>query len=70
MKLRGSYTLRTLYAQLPGIGPGWGVRWNYPLIVELDGAKPEDPDGLAQRGEAVCLDFDDQRGIAILKVET
>ena len=65
-----TYTLRDLYRDLPGIGPAeHGERWDYPLITELDGARADDPDGFAERTRAVWLDYDDERGLAILRTE-
>ena len=62
------YLVRDLYDDLPGAYEG--ARWDYPIIVEEDGARGDDSDSLAQRSRAVVLDYDDTRHVAILKVES
>lgn len=63
------YAVRDLYHDLPGNGGVQGDRWSYPLIVEMDGARSDDPDAFVQRGRVVVLDYDDERGVAIIKTE-
>lgn len=61
------YTLRDLYADLPPTSDR--DRWTDPIIVELDGSKPSDSDGFAQRARVIALDFDDARGVVVLRTE-
>ena len=65
--MNAGYLVRELYDDLPGAYES--ARWDYPIIVELDGARPDDPDGLARRGQAIVLDYDDVRHVAVIKVE-
>jgi hypothetical protein len=67
---RKPYTVRDMYTDLPGLDGVDRDRWSYPLIVEMDGARPGDPDGLVQRGRVVVLDYDDDRAVAVLKTES
>jgi hypothetical protein len=63
-------TLRELYHALPeNFDQLSRDRWGYPIWVELDGSRPADSNGFAQRARVVGLTYDDERGRTILRTE-